>query len=515
MIAAYGVGAVRAAEEILFAQLPQGALMQRAATGLAVECIRLMKALRGQVVGSRVVLLVGSGNNGGDALWAGAMLRARGCRVDALCVGSAVHGEGALALVRAGGRLYRVAGALDQDLLALLGEADLVLDGILGIGGRGALRGTSVQIAEALADTSGIVVAVDVPSGVDADTGEIAGVAIEADITVTFGCWKPGLLLAPGKDNAGAVVLVDIGLEAALADGQGAAAMSVEGIDAAAFVLEPSGADYKYSRGVAGISAGSLHYPGAALLCTSAAQAAGPGMVRYLDRGDGLAHIVVEHFPDVVLDGNAPARQARASAWGCGPGLVGDAGDEPTVMAILDALTPVVLDAGALQVLADSEAVRSRVVERQKRGLVTVLTPHEGEFRRIAPGVLETSPGRLAAASQAARNLCAIVVLKGPGTVIAAPDGQARIDHEGTADLGAAGSGDILTGVITTLLAHWSKSGHVELAVDVVATAVWLHGRAGRIAATAGPVSAVDIANAVKPAVQSARFGGQGAHDEQ
>jgi ADP-dependent NAD(P)H-hydrate dehydratase / NAD(P)H-hydrate epimerase len=498
------VAQVREAEEAAFAVLPEGTLMQRAARALSVSCARLLADLAGGCVGSRVVLLVGSGNNGGDALWAGAMLATRGARVDAICLSDRVHAEGAAALRSAGGRLHRWDDA-DADQLAIVVGADLAIDGILGIGGAGGLRPDAAAIAELLDETEAVVVAVDVPSGVDADTGVVAGAAIMADVTVTFGAVKAGLLLAPGRHHSGAVQAVDIGLEFA----DEPIAVVLEGLDVAAWVPEPADDDYKYRRGVVGVAAGSRPYPGAALLVTSAARHANVGMVRFLDRGDGNAALVVGQYPDVVVDGEPPADQVRATTWCGGSGFPGDGVDALTVDAVLAAPVPVVLDAGALTVVADSADVRASIAERAAAGLVTVLTPHDGEFERLRPGLLASSAGRLGAARTAAAELKAIVVLKGPGTVIVDPAGVAVIDTEGTADLGTAGSGDVLTGIVGGLLSGAWATGRRDASslVEAVAAGVWLHGRAGRLAALDAPVTATDISAALPAAIRAARFG--------
>jgi hydroxyethylthiazole kinase-like uncharacterized protein yjeF len=485
--------------------VPEGALMQRAAFALAVSCAALLRDRRGLVVGARVVLLVGSGNNGGDALWAGAMLAARGCRVDAIRLADRIHVEGAEALRRAGGRLHAVEDVDSGVAEELVTAADLVVDGILGIGGSGGLRPAAAGLATACDESDAVVVAVDVPSGVDADTGAVVGAAITADVTVTFGAVKPGLLLAPGRHHSGAIQLVDIGL----VFDDDPAALVLEADDVAAWVPPPADDAYKYRRGVAGVSAGSQPYPGAALLAVAGARHADIGMTRYLDRDDGNAAVVVARFPDVVVDGMPPATQGRATAWGCGPGFPGDHTDAVTVAAVLAADVPVVLDAGALAVVAVDPDVRASIRDRYERGLVTVLTPHDGEFERLAPGVLAGSEGRLAAASSVARAIGAVIVLKGPGTVVADPIGQAVVDVEATADLGSAGSGDVLTGLLTAILAGaWAADRRdPALLTHGVAAAVWLHGRAGRIAAEHGPVTAPDIADAVRAAVVSARDG--------
>ncbi|WP_024755436.1 NAD(P)H-hydrate epimerase, partial [Streptomyces exfoliatus] len=201
MRTAHRAETVRAAEAELKARLPEGALMQRAAAGLAAACSGLLP----RVYGARVVLLVGSGDNGGDALYAGARLARRGAGVTAVLLGARAH-EGGLAVLRAAG------GRIADDPFEALAVADLVLDGITGIGGQGGLRPDAVPVARAARGSDAIVVAVDLPSGVDADTGEVTGEALRADATVTFGAYKPGLLVDPAREYAGALRLVDIGL---------------------------------------------------------------------------------------------------------------------------------------------------------------------------------------------------------------------------------------------------------------------------------------------------------------
>jgi hydroxyethylthiazole kinase-like uncharacterized protein yjeF len=508
MIAIHDVEQVRAAEEAAFREVPAEALMQRAAFALSVSCARLMAAARGGTVGARVVLLVGSGNNGGDALWAGSMLARRGCRVDAVALLDRIHEEGANALLRAGGHLHRWS-ASDQALARLVARADLAVDGILGIGGSGALRPDAAALVALVDVSDAIVVAVDVPSGVDADTGAVAGAAVTADVTVTFGCLKPGLVVSPGRFRSGAVQVVDIGL----GFDDEPAAYALEGIDVAAWVAEPSPDAHKYRRGVVGVSAGSVSYPGAAMLAVSAARRGNVGMVRFLDRSDGTAHAVVQACPDVIVDGSDPSTQPRVTAWACGSGFAGDPVDALTVSAVLRATVPVVLDAGALTVVADSADARLRLSERRRLGIATVVTPHEGEFERMLPGLLGAAGGRLAAARTAAETLGCVVVLKGPGTIIADPDGRVFVDRDGPVDLGVAGSGDVLAGLTAALLAGSWASGRRDSreAVEVVAAAVWLHSASGRIASCRAPVTSVEISAAIPRAIRLARFGDRGS----
>src|SRR6516164_8017786 len=199
MRTAHEVAAVRAAEQALMATLPPGTLMQRAAAGLAAVCAGVL----GRVYGTRVAVLAGSGDNGGDALYAGARLARRGAAVTAITAGPKAHQGGTAELRAAGGRVT-------PDLAAapdLIGCADLIVDGLLGIGGRGGLRdpfaGLAAAADRARRDGHGTVVAVDLPSGIDADTGAVDGPAVRADVTVTFGAIKPGLLVDPGAGHAG------------------------------------------------------------------------------------------------------------------------------------------------------------------------------------------------------------------------------------------------------------------------------------------------------------------------
>ncbi|HEY9367722.1 NAD(P)H-hydrate epimerase, partial [Streptomyces sp.] len=271
MRTAHGVETVRAAEAELMARLPEGALMQRAAAGLAAACCSLLG--KGRVYGARVVLLVGSGDNGGDTLYAGVRLARRGAGVTAVLLGARVHEAGLAALRAAGGRV-------SDDPFEALAVADLVLDGITGIGGRGGLRPDAVPVARAARGSDAVVVAVDLPSGVEADTGEVTGEALRADATVTFGTYKPGLLIDPGREYAGALRLIDIGLDATLPSVADLEALQHEDV---AWLLPAPGAESdKYRRGVVGIVAGSARYPGAAVLAVAGALRGGAGAVRYV-----------------------------------------------------------------------------------------------------------------------------------------------------------------------------------------------------------------------------------------
>lgn len=480
------VAAIRRAEERLMARLPDGALMQRASFGLAVQCANVID--RSVLPGSTVVILVGAGNNGGDALWAGSFLAGRGCRVDAMLLSDSVHAEGLAALQAAGGRVHH---SLDTDLIV---NADLVLDGIVGIGGSGPLR--TPELVDLLRDCVGVVVAVDSPSGVDCDTGAAdLAAAVPADVTVTFGALKPGLLIAPGKACVGELAFVDIGLE--LDDEP--IAWVMEPIDVALRLPTPREFDYKYSRGVVGIAAGSARYLGAALLCTQAAAAADIGMVMFLDRNDGVAESVVTAMPTVVATTIDPIDNERADAWVVGPGL-GD--DVAALIAVLRTARSVVVDADAIRMCSRTE-IKELLSDRADRGRITVMTPHDGEFAALG---FSADSDRLSAAKQAAAELAVVMVLKGPGTIIAGPDGTTVIDTEGTSALSTAGSGDVLSGLIGALLAANQPASITDAVVDVGA-AVFSHGRAGRVAAgSSATVNAMDLVGAIPEAIAGLRL---------
>lgn len=498
----HGIAAVRAAEEQLLREIPPATLMQRAATGLADTCSALLRDIGPGVVGARIVLLVGSGNNGGDALHAGAMLARRGASVTAVRLAPSVHAEGEVDLIGSGGQCLDAGRTLEcSDAIA---DADLVVDGIVGIGGAGPLRPVAAELVRCAAESGALIVAVDVPSGTHAETGAVADgdAAVDADITVTFGCLKPGLLLDPARERTGAVTLVDIGLGPLLPPAQ---VHVLEMADIASCVPEPSARDYKYSRGVVGIAAGSRRYRGAAYLATGSARRGNAGMVHFLDRGDGLAPGVVERFWDVVTSTDAPASLSRVRAWAVGPGL-GDDGQQ-TVHEVLAAEVPAVLDADALRILGldAADALRGR-------GAPAVVTPHLGEFAALGFAVREGAEAdRLESARAAARALGAVVVLKGPGTVTASPSGVSYIDVEAGAELGTAGSGDVLTGLMAALLAGAAaREGSLDhdQAAFVAASAVALHGIAGRLAAEGGrPVTAMDVIDRLPAAVAFVRRG--------
>ncbi|WP_445401758.1 NAD(P)H-hydrate dehydratase [Streptomyces sp. LE64] len=475
MRTAHHVETVRNAEAALMARLPEGELMRRAAAGLAAACADLL----GRVYGARVVLLVGSGDNGGDALYAGARLARRGAGVGAVLLApDRTHAGGLAAFTGAGGRIA-------ADPFAALADADLVLDGITGIGGRGGLRPDAVPLARAARGANAVVVAVDLPSGTEADSGEVRGEALRADATVTFGTHKPALLIDPAREYAGTVRLVDIGLGPHLPSVP--AVESLHHRDVARLLPVPTGESDKYRRGVVGVVAGSARYPGAAVLAVAGALRGGAGAVRYVGRA---ADAVIARFPEALVHEGPPTRAGRVQAWVVGPGI-GEGGDTVgAVQEVLDADVPVLVDADGLRPL-DPARVRDR-------GAPTLLTPHAGE----AAALLGVSRGRVEAARltsvrELAARFGATVLLKGSTTLVASPDPAqpVRANPMGTPWLATAGSGDVLSGLAGSLLA----AGVAPL--DAASVAAYLHGLAARSAAERGvPLTADEVAGALPAA---------------
>lgn len=496
---------VRAMEHAHPTELADGTLMQRAAFAVATTCARLLRDVRGGVNGAHVVVLAGRGNNAGDALYAAGHLARRGCAVYIVVVWGNTHDDGLVAALSHGASVLDIAEAASA-----IEDADLIIDGLVGIGASGALREPADALVRRADTAQALVVAVDLPSGIDADTGLVAGDAISADVTVTFAAAKPGLVLSPGCERAGAVEVVDIGIGDGVDD---ATAHVIDALDVAGFVSEPEPSDHKYRRGVVGLAVGSPGYPGAAMLAAGAARIGIAGMAT-IDAEASVAQQVIARWPDVVSvsDQNAAAR-ARVTAWACGSGWPDSYGAERLVAA-LNTNAPVVIDAGGVGQLANPQ-LRALV---NKRAAPTIITPHEGELAGLveaaglqAAAFTPDAVGRLAAARAIARELGVVVVLKGGGTVIAAPNGEAVIDTIGGPALAVAGSGDVLAGVIGAVLAHANGPAGALAADEVVpaiAAGIWLHGLAGRLAAHDGhPVSPLDLIDALPAAISLARRG--------
>jgi ADP-dependent NAD(P)H-hydrate dehydratase / NAD(P)H-hydrate epimerase len=462
---AHTVDQVRAAESELMARLPDGALMQRAATGLGHAVLDLL----GSGYGARVLLLVGSGDNGGDALHAGAMLARRGAAVDAVLLSpERAHSAGTAAFRAAGGRVVDAAAATSR-------RPDVVVDGIVGIGGHGGLRPDAARLVADLGDVP--VVAVDVPSGVDVDTGTVTGPHVRAAVTVAFGTHKVAHLVDPAAEACGTVHLVDIGLDLPEPPVE-----SLQADDVAGLLPVPPSEAHKYTRGVVGVRAGSAQYPGAAVLCVSGASCGFAGMVRYVGEA---ADPVRAARPEVVVG------PGRVQAWVVGSGGGADAAEAAREAAADD--VPLVLDADALThphspVLSRVEAAGGPQPSRSE----WVLTPHAGELARMLGVDREAVEAeQLQHVRVAADRFGCVVLLKGRHTLVAEPAGRVRVNPTGRPWLATAGAGDVLAGICGALLAAGLGP------FDAASVAAWLHGAAGTVAGADGPVVAADVAAAV------------------
>ncbi|HKE64300.1 MAG TPA: NAD(P)H-hydrate dehydratase [Micromonosporaceae bacterium] len=478
---AYRVADVRSAERALMATVPPGTLMARAATGLARRCAIALQDRFGGVYGRHVLLLVGAGDNGGDTLYAGAHLARRGAVVRAMLMDpDRAHEAGLAAFHAEGGRVVSSVPSI----------VDIAVDGVVGIGGHGPLRAPADKAVKSISGvraTDGgrpTIVAVDLPSGVEADTGVVTdeAKAVRADITVTFGCLKPAHLVGAAATLAGLVDLVDIGLQPYL---NGTPALRVPTAEEiASWWPRPHAESDKYTRGVVGLATGSKDTTGAALLGVSGASAGPTGMIRY---AGGAAPYVRDAHPAVLVSDRV-ADAGRVQAWVCGSGLGTDGRARAELRGVLAAKVPVVLDADALTMLADVSTPDFADLLRARHAPL-VITPHDREFARVAGA----APGgdRVESALGLAAKMRATVLLKGDRTVVTSPDGTAWVNPTGTPALATGGTGDVLAGLLGSLLAAGLAADRAAIA------AAYVHGLAGRAAARHGPVTAVDVAAAL------------------
>ena len=464
MIAAYTVEQIRAVERAAIARHGEPVLMARASFAVATA---VTHRLTGPLPGRSAVLLVGSGNNGGDALYAGALLRRRGLVVSALLTDPArTHTGGLAALRAAGGRVVTDPAVID--------DADVIVDGLVGIAAVPPLRGPAAALVDRANDAVGLRVAVDLPSGIDPDgaRGARDGESVfVADVTVTIGAAKPGVLMSTAS---GDLVIAGIGMApgtAGLPSPGPPDLIALTDADVRALVPRPGETADKFSGGVVGIVAGSPTYPGAAVLAVGAAVSLRPGLVRY---AGARTESVLARWPEVVAAPN-PAESGQVQAWAAGPGMGTDGAALSRLREVLAADVPVLVDADGLTLLG---ANPSLLAGRVRRGGQTVLTPHAGEFSRLFTDV--DPADRLGSVRTAAARSGATVLLKGHRTLVAAPDGRTAVNLTGTAALATAGSGDVLSGIIGSLLAAGLEP------FLAAAVGAHVHGRAGERADAAG-----------------------------
>ncbi len=428
---------MRAADAAALEQVSHDTLVARAGTAVAKTALQML----GGVYGARVTVVAGKGSNGADALVAAAELGRRGAKVTVL-------------------------GA--TDLPGTLPPCDLVIDGAYGTGFHGTFDAPGCAAGTP-------VLAIDIPSGIDADTGRAQGSAVRASRTVTFAALKPGLLQGDGPQHCGVVQVADIGIGV-----DRSAASLVEDADIAAWVPQRLASGHKWSAAV-GIAAGSSGMEGSAVLCARGALGAGSGMVRLGSPGNPAASWPVEvvrmHLPGSQWSEAFLSAVTKCRSVIVGPGLGTDDASRAEIRAVIAGVSvPLVIDADGLTALGYTQSARELL---SRRVAPTVLTPHDGEYARL----MGAAPGddRLAAARAMANQLGAIVLLKGPLTAVAAPDPSSIPDvllsTSGSPALATAGTGDVLSGIIGALLAR-EVPAHVAAALGA-----HVHGRAASLAA--------------------------------
>jgi hydroxyethylthiazole kinase-like uncharacterized protein yjeF len=454
----------------------------RLAAGAGIAGMDLMEAAGTAVAdvaaamrppGTAVAVLCGPGDNGGDGFVAARLLSVYGYQVRVSLLGerSRLRGD-ALRMAE------RWPGSVLSAAPPVLEGADLVIDALFGAGLSRPLAGDASTLVGAVNACGRPVLAIDLPSGINGTSGAVMGAAVKAARTVTFFRRKPGHLLLPGRLHCGLLTLADIGIPAAVLDDLRPQAF-VNGPDlwGEHFPI-PRLDGHKYSRGHAVVVSGGMSFTGAARLAARGALRAGAGLVTIASPPDALPVQAAANLAVMVRGvGGADAltdllADTRLNAVALGPALAVGGQTRESVLATLDGKRAVVLDADALTSFADDLPALVRAT--RGRQAPTVLTPHQGEFMRLfktEPQITDPA-SKLEQARTAARHLDAVLLYKGPDTVIAAPDGRAAISDNAPPWLATAGSGDVLAGMIAGLLAQGMP------AFEAAAAAAWLHGEA-------------------------------------
>jgi hydroxyethylthiazole kinase-like uncharacterized protein yjeF len=458
----------RADRQTIASGMPGIDLMERAGTAVSDLVAAQFPA------GSRIVVVTGPGNNGGDGFVAARRLVERGYRVEVLLVGALAQLKGDA--VVAAERWRGPVSAASADALA---GAGLIVDALFGAGLDRPVEGLPRAMIEAMNAQGSPVIAVDLPSGINGTSGAVMGAAVKAARTVTFFRKKAAHVLLPGRLFCGQVTVADIGIpESVLAQIRPQTFENVPALWRAHFPT-PREDGHKYDRGHAVVASGPSWSTGAARLAARGALRAGAGLVTIASPGEALAVNAATNLAVMVrpVDGAAELTaflaDRRLNALAIGPGVGVGEGTRQRVLAALDGPRAVVLDADAITSFAEHPAVLAQALQR-RHSEATILTPHEGEFLRYFGNLNEQTKvgSKLERARLAAQITGTIVVLKGSDTVVAAADGRAAIASNAPAYLATAGAGDVLTGMITGLLAQAMP------AFEAAAAGVWLHGEA-------------------------------------
>lgn len=496
--------------------MPGILLMDNAAQAVAEAVHEALTALEGE----RVVIFCGGGNNGGDGLGAARWLQSYGVSVRAFVVGAAldaVQGDAAVELAmftKAGGRVEALSTEDDWVLAELAAsKADVLVDALLGTGFHGELEGDVLRACELLNKSEKYILAVDIPTGVNADNGAVSEQAVRADHTVTMALVKTGLLLYPGREYCGDIELADISMPVKLVeDYQSDKYRLTDEIVRELLPLRKANA-HKGDAGRVVICAGSPGYTGAAALASDAAVKAGAGLVSLytpLSSRDVLAikltevmvHGLLERMPGILGGGAASDVASSAEAadvLAIGPGLGTSESTQEAVRTILQKITtPVVIDADALTALAGHTEILA-AMQAQK-----VLTPHPGEMARLTGlEIAEIEADRINVVKKYAEEWQAIVVLKGAPTVIGCPNGTVYVNSTGNSSLATGGSGDVLTGIIAGLAAQ-------EISLQEAAICgVYLHGLAAELTGIDIGLAAGELAALLPQAREQVLYGAE------
>ena len=496
--------------------MPGILLMDNAAQAVAEAVHEALTALEGE----RVVIFCGGGNNGGDGLGAARWLQSYGVSVRAFVVGAAldaVQGDAAMELAmftKAGGRVEALSTEDDWVLAELAAsKADVLVDALLGTGFHGELEGDVLRACELLNKSEKYILAVDIPTGVNADNGAVCEQAVRADHTVTMALVKTGLLLYPGREYCGDIELADISMPVKLVEEYKSDKYRLtDEIVRELLPLRKANA-HKGDAGRVVICAGSPGYTGAAALASDAAVKAGAGLVSLytpLSSRDVLAikltevmvHGLLERMPGILGGGAASDVASSAEAadvLAIGPGLGTSESTQEAVRTILQKITtPVVIDADALTALAGHTEILA-AMQAQK-----VLTPHPGEMARLTGlEIAEIEADRINVAKKYAEEWQAIVVLKGAPTVIGCPNGTVYVNSTGNSSLATGGSGDVLTGIIAGLAAQ-------EISLQEAAICgVYLHGLAAELTGIDIGLAAGELAALLPQAREQVLYGAE------
>lgn len=405
----------------------------------------------------KTVVLCGPGDNGGDGYVVARLLADQGWPVQ-VAAAAPPRSDSARAMA---GRWLGATLDLTGDL-----PAELYIDALFGAGLSGPLTGDVARVVQHLAATPERVVAIDVPSGLPGDTGQPLGICGRAGLTVTFHARKPAHVLEPGVGRCGEVIVADIGLSAT------ESTLFENGPDLWASRFPwPTSSSHKHARGRLVVVSGPAWSTGAARLAARAGLRIGAGVVTMLSPGDALAANAA-HLEAIMLRPFDTESELEALSTDVDAAVIGPAAgiSETTLMNVLALArtgAALVLDADAITVFQQDPEELFSVLDRDD-----VLTPHPGEFKRLFPGVLEASPERISATRRAAELADAVVLLKGPDTVVAAPDGRTAVALNGSPWLATAGSGDVLAGFIGGLIAQGMDS------FDAACAATWIHAEA-------------------------------------